>query len=138
MSRIRGKNTGPEREMFRLLRRQGVYFARHGRELPGSPDIVFRKCRLAVFIDGDFWHGRKLSSWRKDLSAFWREKIEANVRRDNRDRRRLRSLDWDVVRIWGKDLARDPDACVRTVLDRRRECIASKMFKEVSTNPNHR
>jgi DNA mismatch endonuclease (patch repair protein) len=119
MSRIRGKNTGPERGMFRMLRHERVYFARHARGLPGSPDIVFRRCRLAVFIDGDFWHGRHFDRWSARLTDYWREKIEANVRRDRRDRERLRALGWHVLRIWGKDIARNPDACVRKILDRR-------------------
>lgn len=126
MSRIRGTNTGPERGMFRMLRREGVYFARHARGLPGSPDIVFRKCRLAVFIDGDFWHGRNFNRWRDGLTDFWREKIEANIRRDRRNRKRLRALGWHVIRIWGKDANGDPKSCIREILDRRSHHLRSK------------
>jgi DNA mismatch endonuclease (patch repair protein) len=116
MSRIRGTNTGPEREMFRMLRREGVYFARHARGLPGSPDIVFRRCRLAVFIDGDFWHGRRFRSWSTDLNDFWREKITRNISRDRRTARQLRIAGWQVLRFWAKDLERDPEATLRLVL----------------------
>src|SRR5688572_3148911 len=116
MSLIRGSNTGPEREIFRRLRSQGVYFARHARDLPGSPDVVFRRCRLAVFIDGDFWHGRKFRTWRAGLKPYWQEKIARNVRRDRRTREQLRALGWSVIRIWGDDAVRAPERCVRRLL----------------------
>ena len=116
MSRIRGANTGPERNMFRLLCREGVYFARHAREIPGRPDIVFRRCRLAVFIDGEFWHGRHMSEWRHKLSGFWREKIEGNRRRDRRVDRALRAQGWSVLHLWTEKVERDPEGCLRRVL----------------------
>ncbi len=116
MSHIRGANTGPERNMFRLLCREGVYFARHAREIPGRPDIVFRRCRLAVFIDGEFWHGRRISEWRRKLSGFWREKIEGNRRRDRRVDRALRARGWSVLHLWAEKVESDPERCLRRVL----------------------
>jgi len=82
MSRIRGKNTGPERLLSQYLRRAGVYFSRNARGIPGTPDIVFRRCRLAVFADGEFWHGRRFDRWKRSLSRFWLRKIQGNIRRD--------------------------------------------------------
>src|SRR4029079_18300950 len=96
MSRIRSTNTGTERAVFRLLRRRGVYFARHAKALPGSPDIVFRRCRMAVFIDGDFWHGRNFEEWRAKVSAFWVSKIERNMERDRLSRAELEARGWRV------------------------------------------
>jgi DNA mismatch endonuclease (patch repair protein) len=126
MSRIRGKNTGPEREVFRMLRREGVYFARHGQGLPGSPDIVFRRCRLAIFIDGDFWHGRHFSKWSSGLDEFWREKIAGNIVRDRRATRRLRAGGWRVMRIWTKDLHRDPARALAEILKARTKQMRTK------------
>lgn len=123
MSGIRGRNTGPEREMFQLLRRSGVYFARHARGLPGSPDIVFRRCRLAVFIDGDFWHGRNFSHWRAGLNQYWRDKIARNISRDRHAARRLHAEGWKVVRIWAKDMERDPESSLKVVLRTRHELL---------------
>ena len=123
MSRIRGTNTGPERGMFRMLRREGVYFARHARGLPGSPDIVFRRCRLAVFIDGDFWHGRNFGRWRAGLTEYWRDKIAKNISRDRRVARRLRTQGWNVVRLWAKDLERDPESGLDMILSARRDLL---------------
>jgi len=125
MSRIRGANTGPERAMFRMLRREGVYFARHVRDLPGSPDIVFPRCRLVVFVDGDFWHGRHFTKWSAALSESWRTKITGNIARDRRTSRRLRATGWRVVRLWAKDLHREPVKTLQLVLAAREEQLAN-------------
>ena len=125
MARIRGTNTTPERLVFRFLRRTGVYFARHARDLPGSPDIVFRQARLAVFIDGDFWHGRNFSAWRDGLAPYWAEKIERNARRDRRQSRLLRSLGWHVLRVWGTDACRSPEKAAKRIVDARRSLLAT-------------
>jgi len=116
MSRIRSTNTGPERKIFHLIRRRRVYFARHARTLPGSPDIVFRRCRLAVFIDGDFCHGRNFEKWRSKVSAFWATKIGRNMERDRRARAELEARGWRVLSFWGKDIDRDPESCVERIL----------------------
>ena len=126
MCHIRGSNTGPERTMFRLLRWERVYFARHVRRLPGTPDVVFRRCRLAVFIDGDFWHGRRFLDWRSDLNGYWRQKIQGNIRRDRRTRDRLRALGWHVIRVWGADIRRNPERCVRKLLNARERLLGPR------------
>jgi DNA mismatch endonuclease (patch repair protein) len=121
MSRIKGRNTGPERALFAELRRQGVYFAKHPRRLPGRPDIVFRKAMLAVFIDGDFWHGWRFPLWQHKLSPKWREKIAATRYRDSLNFRQLRRLGWKVIRIWEHQIERDPERCVNRILSVRLE-----------------
>jgi DNA mismatch endonuclease, patch repair protein len=123
MSRIRGKNTGTELTVFRLLRREGVYFGRHRKDLPGSPDVVLQHCRLAVFIDGDFWHGHYFNAWKDRVSTFWVVKIEANIRRDRKNRRRLRESGWTVLRLWSKDIDRDPHRAVMKILNKRNELL---------------
>lgn len=82
MSRIKGKNTGPERVIFAALRKKRIYFAKHVRELPGCPDIVFRRAKMVVFLDGDFWHGWRFPLWQHKLSEKWRNKITATRERD--------------------------------------------------------
>jgi len=126
MSRIRSTNTGTERTVFRLLRRRGVYFARHAKALPGSPDVVFRRCRLAVFIDGDFWHGRNFEEWRVKVSAFWVAKIERNMERDRRAKAELEAQGWRVLSFWSKDVDRDPESCVERILTTRAAELRSK------------
>jgi DNA mismatch endonuclease (patch repair protein) len=106
MGRIRGKDTGPERFVDRFLTSHRFKFERHANDLPGRPDFVFRSRRIAVFVDGDFWHGWRFPTWSHKLSPFWRDKINANRRRDARNLRRLRRDGWLVVRIWEHQIDR--------------------------------
>jgi len=124
MARIRSTNTTPETRVFRALRRRRVYFARHVRGLPGSPDVVFRNGKVAVFLDGDFWHGWRFGRWEIKLQPFWREKIANNRARDASNFGKLRRQGWKVLRIWEheleRDLARQVERICKTVAARRR------------------
>lgn len=123
MARIRGRDTGPERAIATLLIEAGLRFECHARDLPGRPDFVFRPERVVVMVDGDFWHGWRFPVWRDKLSPAWEAKIEANRRRDARNRRRLRTQGWTVIRLWEHQIDRNPGACllrVRQALRRRR------------------
>ena len=101
MASIKGKNTGLERRVLSALRKRGIYFQRHYRRARGSPDIALPRKRLAVFINGDFWHGYRYKRWSERLgSDFWRNKIEKNMSRDRRVIRFLRSRGWKVIRVW--------------------------------------
>lgn len=115
MSRVRGKDTRPERLLRSALHARGLRFRKHVRALPGTPDVVFPGARVVVFVDGRFWHGYRLGAWRSNLDSFWRRKITLNRARDQRNFRRLRRLGWQVVRIWDHELRRDLTACVRRV-----------------------
>lgn len=123
MSRIRGKDTGPERAVAEALRARGWEFETHARDLPGRPDILFRHSMVAVFIDGDFWHGWRFPAWKGKLSEKWEAKIEATRRRDARNYRKLRHHGWKVIRIWEHQVNGDLFRCVQRVeeaLPRRR------------------
>lgn len=111
MARIRGKNTGPEMAIAQHLRVAGHRFEMHVRELAGSPDFVFRAGRVAVFVDGDFWHGWRFPAWRDKLSEKWEAKIEGNRRRDARNHRKLRRQGWCVIRVWEHEVERDIGRC---------------------------
>ena len=116
MSLIRGKDTRPERAMARLLRANKIGFRRHCR-LPGTPDFVLKGIRIALFVDGDFWHGRLYDRCLKGkLNDFWRKKITGNMRRDKRVNARLRSHGWKVIRIWECDMMRRPQKCASKML----------------------
>lgn len=117
MARIKGRDTGPEKLMEAMLRRLRRRYETHARDLPGRPDFVFRRTRVAVFVDGDFWHGWRFPAWRLKLSEKWEAKIEANRLRDRRNHARLRRAGWTVIRIWEHQLKRDPDACLQRVID---------------------
>lgn len=115
MSRIKGKDTGPERAVAEALRSRGWEFETNARDLPGRPDILFRAPMVAVFVDGDFWHGWRFPLWRDKLSEGWEAKIEANRRRDARNIRKLRRLGWTVIRLWEHQTARDLYGCIARV-----------------------
>ena len=100
MSRVKLKNGPLEKLVQRELRVMGVRYRCNNRSLPGSPDIVLTRHRVAIFVDGNFWHGWRLPTWEHKLSAFWRDKLRANRARDQRNFRRLKRLGWRVCRIW--------------------------------------
>lgn len=116
MSRVKGRNTGLERTVMTELRRRGVRFSRHVAGLPGKPDIAFKKQKVAVFIDGGFWHGYRFAQWSSSLSPFWQQKIAGNIRRDRRNFGRLRRTGWRVIRLWQHQIERDLEACVERIL----------------------
>jgi DNA mismatch endonuclease (patch repair protein) len=105
MSKIRSKGTKPELEVFRYLRREKLYFQKHYKHAPGKPDIAVPSRKIAIFIDGDFWHGWRFSAWRNRIpKVYWREKIENNIRRDKKNFAKLRRKGWSVLRVWEHDL----------------------------------
>jgi DNA mismatch endonuclease (patch repair protein) len=115
MSRIRSVNTNAELLLRSALHRRGYRFRLHASALPGKPDIVFPSKRVAVFIDGDFWHGWKFAQWREKLAPYWKDKIEGNRRRDGRTRRTLRRAGWTLVRLWEHEVEQDLDDCVARI-----------------------
>jgi DNA mismatch endonuclease, patch repair protein len=122
MARITGANTGPEKAIERCLTGEDMTFERHAKDLPGRPDFVFRALQVAVFVDGDFWHGFRFPLWRHKLAAPWRTKIDATRSRDARNFARLRRLGWRVLRIWEHQIEMDTSACI----DRIRAALAER------------
>ncbi len=100
MKRVKLKDGSLEKLVQSELRIHGLRFRRHVRSLPGRPDIVFNSEKVAVFVDGDFWHGWRLPAWEHKLSPFWRDKLRTNRGRDRRNFRKLRSRGWKVIRLW--------------------------------------
>ena len=117
MARVRSKNTGPELLLRRALWRCGLRY-RLGVAVPGSPDLAFRKAKVAVFVDGCFWHACP-KHYRAPIrnAAFWRRKIERNIARDRRIDLALAELGWSVVRIWEHDLKGDISSAVQRVCE---------------------
>lgn len=107
MSRIRSKNTVAERIVFKFLRDNKIYFQRHYNRVSGKPDIALPRKKIAVFIDGDFWHGRNYDITITRLPKnYWRNKIETNVMRDLTNRKELEANGWKVLAVWEKDIIR--------------------------------
>ena len=116
MSRIKGKDTGLETRVRSELHKRGFRFRKHLKELPGKPDVVFTKAKVAVFIDGDFWHGYRFPTWEHKVSDFWKTKISKNRERDAKNYRRLRDMGWTVIRLWQHDLERDFEGSIRKIV----------------------
>ncbi|MDE2935527.1 MAG: very short patch repair endonuclease [Chloroflexota bacterium] len=125
MSRIRGRDTGIERSVQAMLHELGLHHDAQVRELPGTPDFVLTDARVAVFVDGDFWHGWRYPAWKHKLSPEWRTKIAANRRRDRNNHARLRRRGWVVLRIWEHDIKKRPDWC-KGLIARVAACPASR------------
>ena len=103
MSRIRAKDTTPEKRVRSLLHRMGYRFRLHRKDLPGNPDIVFVSRRVALFVHGCFWHrhqGCKNCTTPTNRRKFWTDKLEGNRSRDQRTRRALHALGWRTFVLW--------------------------------------
>lgn len=103
MSRIRSKNTKPEMIVRSWLHKQGFRFRLHDKKLPGKPDIVLKKYKTVIFVNGCFWHGHKnckYSSLPKTRTNWWKDKIAGNINRSKLQIKELRKLDWKVITLW--------------------------------------
>jgi DNA mismatch endonuclease, patch repair protein len=117
MARIRSKDTTPELALRHGLYALGVRGYRcHPRHIIGKPDIAFTRWRLAVFVDGCFWHGHPDFFTPGKSGAYWDTKMERTRERDRRANEALQSEGWAVIRIWDFELERDPDDCIRRVI----------------------
>ena len=133
MSRIRGsRNQTTELKLISLLRKARIHGWRRNYPLPGRPEFVFPNAKLAVFMDGCFWHGhdcgRNLRPKRN--AAAWRSKINGNQRRDRRNGRVLRASGWSVCRIWECALAKQSKACLQRI-----ERALDKHLQKLSEHP---
>lgn len=106
--RSRGNET-TELRFIKLLKTAGITGWRRGSKLPGRPDFVFQSHRLAVFIDGDFWHGnpRKFRIPKSNI-PYWQAKVDSNRRRDQKHSKALRLIGWRVLRFWESSLRKNP------------------------------
>lgn len=119
MAAIRSKDTKPELALRAALRAVGATGYRlHRRDIPGRPDVAFTRWRVAVFVDGVFWHGHP-NHWNPERASsdYWREKIARNMARDRAADLALTDLGWDVVRVWDEEVKGDLDSCVCRVVE---------------------
>lgn len=123
MAAIRAKDTKPELALRQALRRAGATGYRlHRKDLPGRPDVAFIRWKVAVFVDGVFWHGHP-DHWdpQKAASDYWRLKIARNLERDRAADTALAELGWRVVRFWDLDVRDRQEECVQEVLSALRD-----------------
>ncbi len=108
MSLIRSSNTSPELALRKALHALGLRYRLHAKDLPGKPDIVFRKQKLAIFVHGCFWHrheGCKVANMPKSNTYFWQAKFDRNVQRDALAKEHLLALGWRVKVVWECELS---------------------------------
>ncbi len=118
MQANRSTGTQPERMLARELWRRGYRYRKNVRGIPGTPDICFKSKKVAVFVDGDFWHGRDWTQARlriKSNQEFWYRKIERNIARDQRVNQRLSARGWRVLRFWASDVMKHLAECADRV-----------------------
>jgi DNA mismatch endonuclease Vsr len=116
MSRVRSRDTGPELQLRRALWAAGARGYRLYGKLPGRPDIIFRRARLAVFVDGCFWHRCSACNLSVPRTPYWQTKIARNVDRDAKTNDALAALGWKVARLWEHEVEASPaDAALQIV-----------------------
>jgi DNA mismatch endonuclease (patch repair protein) len=117
MQNIRSKNTKPERIIMSRLRKKKIYFAKHVKKIFGTPDIVFRRKRVLVFIDSDFWHCNPDNFiMPKTNVEYWKKKFQRNKERDLLVNTKLKNEGWKVIRVWESDIYHDIDKVMEKIL----------------------
>ena len=120
MQHIRSKDTKIEIILRKALWNKGFRYRKNFKELPGKPDIVITKYKIAIFCDGEFFHGKdweilKLRLQQSNNSEFWISKISRNRERDDEVNKQLLFRGWTVIRFWGKDIKKNVDECVKVI-----------------------
>jgi DNA mismatch endonuclease (patch repair protein) len=116
MARVKDRDTSPELALRRALYSIGVRGWRcHRKDVPGKPDLVFGPAKIAVFVDGAFWHGHPDKYWQGRSGPYWDAKIERNMTRDRRVNKELGDAGWKVIRMWDFEVLRDPLQAARRV-----------------------
>jgi len=119
MSRVKGKDTTPELLLRKALWARGIRYRKNYDKLPGKPDIVLTRQKIAIFVDGDFWHARGHQDNPGEEVAsnkeFWRKKLARNVERDKEVNDELTEAGWLVLRFWESDIKKDLDACMMKI-----------------------
>ena len=120
MQHIKSKDTQIERIFRKALWREGIRYRNNYDKLPGKPDIAITKYKIAIFCDGEFFHGKDWEQLQIKLknsnnSDYWIKKIQRNINRDYEVEQAIRAKGWIVLRFWGKDIKHDVNMCVKTV-----------------------
>jgi len=119
MSKVHLKNGKAETVLAKRLWHEGYRYRRNYKNLPGSPDIALTKYRVAVFVDGEFWHGENWEERKAKLKhnrEYWIEKIEENIARDKRVDNQLQVMGWISIHFWEKQVLQKPNECVQEII----------------------
>lgn len=119
MSHIHSKNTKPEIVLRKALWQKGIRYRKNYKRLPGKPDIAITSHKIAIFIDGEFWHGYNWKVNKNHIHThreYWIPKIERNMTRDKIVTEKLQNEGWTVLRFWSKEVLKNTDYCVELIL----------------------
>lgn len=121
MSKIRSTGGKAETILVKSLWHKGIRYFKNYKQLPGKPDIAITKYKIAVFIDGEFWHGYDWKNQKKKRIQtnrdYWIPKIEKNMERDKRVNKELKDLGWTVIRFWERhEVLKDTNKCVKEIM----------------------
>ena len=120
MVSIHSKDTSIEVVMRKALWHRGYRYRKNDASLPGKPDIVITKYKIAIFCDSEFFHGKdwdkmKLQFEKNENGAYWIKKITRNIQRDSENGQKLNDQGWTVLRFWGKDILKHTEDCIKAV-----------------------
>lgn len=120
MKNIKNKDTGIEVTLRKALWSKGYRYRKNDKNLPGKPDIVLSKYKIAIFCDSEFFHGKDWEVLKPQLekgknAEFWIKKISGNQQRDEEVNKQLQYLGWTVIRFWGKDIMKRTDECIQVI-----------------------
>lgn len=118
MQAVRSTGSKIEKTLAKALFAKGLRYRKNDRTVFGKPDLTFKKYKLAVFVDSEFWHGKdwdKRKFDHKSNQEFWLAKIERNIERDNEVNEKLIAEGWTVLRFWGKDITKNLDKCINEI-----------------------
>jgi len=118
MSHIRSKNTSIELLLRKALWYEGIRYRKNVKTLPGKPDIAITKYKIAIFCDGELWHGKDWETRKETIKTnrdYWISKIERNIARDKENGEKLENMGWVVLRFWGKEIKKNLIDCVNEI-----------------------
>ena len=118
MQAIRSSNTKAEILLAKALFSKGYRYRKNNKSVFGTPDLTFKKIKLAIFVDGEFWHGKDWENRKNNIETnkeYWIKKIENNIKRDTKVNDILSSQNWTVLRFWAKDIEKKLDYCVSKI-----------------------
>jgi len=119
MQAIRNKNTRIEELLAKALREKGLRYRRNNNKIYGKPDFTFRRLKIAVFCDSEYFHGKDWETNKNRIKTnveFWHNKIEGNIARDKSVNEMLFKNGWKVIRFWGEDIKKNIDFCVEVIM----------------------
>ena len=120
MQHIRSNNTKIEEILRKALWNKGYRYRKNFKDLPGKPDIVITKYKIAIYCDGEFFHGKDWEVLKQRLensnnSEYWINKISKNMHHDDQVNKELMFMGWTVIRFWGNDIKKNTDECIKVI-----------------------